>query len=97
MDIPRLGVGLELRLLAYTTITAIHDPSHVCNLHHSSRQCRILNPLSEARVQTLNLLVTSQIHFCCSTTETLVFLLKSYWFIKFKSGIIFVQCPLFWD
>ena len=25
------------------------DRSLVCNLHHSSQQCRILNPLSEAR------------------------------------------------
>ena len=28
------------------------DPSCVCNLHHSSRQCQILNPLSEGRDQT---------------------------------------------
>ena len=27
------------------------DPTHVCDLHHSSRQCRILNPLSNARGQ----------------------------------------------
>ena len=25
------------------------DPSHVCNLYHSSRQRQILNPLSKAR------------------------------------------------
>ena len=49
MDIPRPGVQLELQLLAYTTDTAMRDPSCICNLHHSSRQCRILNPLSEAR------------------------------------------------
>ena len=29
--------------------------SHVCNLHHSSWQCWILTPLSEARDQTHNL------------------------------------------
>ena len=29
--IPRLGVQLELQLLAYTTVTATPDPSHVCN------------------------------------------------------------------
>ena len=28
------------------------DPSHVCNLHHSSQQRQILNSLSEARDQT---------------------------------------------
>ena len=70
IDIPRLGVGLELRLLAYTTITAIHDPSHVCNLHHSSRQCQIFNPLSEARDRTCNLIVPSRIHFHWATMGT---------------------------
>ena len=32
----------------------------VCNLHHSSRKCWILNPLSEARDQTCVLMDTSQ-------------------------------------
>ena len=43
------------------------DPSHVCNLHYSSRQCWILNPLSKARDRTQVLRDTSQIHFCCAT------------------------------
>ena len=45
-------VESELQLLAYTTAIAMWDPSSVCNLHHSSQQCRILNPLSKARDQT---------------------------------------------
>ena len=49
MEVPRLGVRSELQLLAYTTATATPDPSFVCNLHHSSWQHQILNPLSEAR------------------------------------------------
>ena len=36
MEVPRPGVELELLLLAYTIATATWDPSHVCNLHHSS-------------------------------------------------------------
>ena len=36
MEVPRLGVGLELQLLAYTTATAMKHPSHICDLHHSS-------------------------------------------------------------
>ena len=44
MEDPRLSVELELRLPAHTTAAAMPDPSHVCDLHHSSRQCRILNP-----------------------------------------------------
>ena len=41
----------------------MRDPSHICDLHHSSRQCRILNPLSKARDRTHNLMVSSQIRF----------------------------------
>ena len=48
MEVPRLGVEWKLHLLAYTTATATRDPSHTCNLCHSSGQHWILNPLSEA-------------------------------------------------
>ena len=48
VEVPRLGVESELQLLAYTTATATWDPSHVCNLDHSSWQCQTLNQLSEA-------------------------------------------------
>ena len=60
--IPRLGVKLELQLLAYPTATAMQDPSCVFDLHHSSRQCQIPNPLSEARNRTLVLTDTSRVH-----------------------------------
>ena len=36
----------------------------LCNLRHSSQQCQILNPLSEARDRTRNLMVTSWVHYC---------------------------------
>ena len=49
MEVPRLGVKLELQLPAYTTATARPDPSHVCDLHHSSWLWWILNPWIEAR------------------------------------------------
>ena len=49
---PKLGVELELQLLAYSTATAMRDLSRVWNLDHSSQQRQILNPLSEARDQT---------------------------------------------
>ena len=49
MEVPGLGVELELQLLAYTTARATPDPSHVCDLHHNLWQCRILHPLREAR------------------------------------------------
>ena len=43
IEVPRLGVKLELQLPAYTTARATRDPSHACSLHHSSWQCQILN------------------------------------------------------
>jgi len=49
VEVPRLRVESELQLLAYTTATAMPDPSRVCNLHHSSRQHRILNPLEQGQ------------------------------------------------
>ena len=70
MEVPRPGVKWELQLSAYTTATAKSDPSHTCNLHHSSHQTPILNPLSEARYWTCILLDTSQILFCWATTGT---------------------------
>ena len=61
MELPRLGVELELQRPPYTTATVIQDLSHLCDLHHSSRPCRILNPLSETRHQTCILMDTSQV------------------------------------
>ena len=46
MEVPRLGVESELQLPAHATATAMQD------LHHSSRQRQILNPLSKASDQT---------------------------------------------
>ena len=66
MEVPRLGVESELQLLAYTRAIATWDPSRICNLHHSARQCWIPDPLSEAKDQTR--MDTSRIYFLCSTT-----------------------------
>ena len=44
--------------------------SRVCDLHHSSWQFRILNPLSEARDRTIVLMDTSQICFCWARMGT---------------------------
>ena len=46
-----------------TTATATPDLSCVYDLHHSSWQHRILNPLSKARDQTCILMDTSQVHY----------------------------------
>ena len=61
METPRLGVKLDLQLPAYTTATAVRDLSCVCDLHPSSQQCQILNPLSEARDRTCILMDIRQV------------------------------------
>ena len=49
IEVPRLGVGSELQLPAYTTVTATSDLRCVCDWHGNVQQCWILNPLSRAR------------------------------------------------
>ena len=76
MEVPRLEMESELQLPACTIATAMPDPSRVCNLYHSSQQCRILNPLSKARDQTHILMDTSWIPFRCTTIETPRFIFR---------------------
>ena len=59
MEVSRLEVEWELHLLACSTATATQDLSCVCDLHQCSRQCWILNPLSQARDRTCILVDTS--------------------------------------
>ena len=61
VEVLRLWVELELQMLAYTTATATRDLSRTCDLHHSSWQRQILNPLSKARDGTCVLVDTSWI------------------------------------
>ena len=84
MEFPRLGAESEEQLLAYTTATAVWDLSRICDLQSSSWQCRILNPLSEARDRTHILMGTSWVRYCWATMwspKTCFFIvhLKSLW------------------
>ena len=83
-----LGVKFELQLPATATATATHDPSHVCDLHHSSQQHWILNPLRGARRRTLILMDTSWVRYHWATTGTLAHVL-------FRS--MFFNLHIFWD
>ena len=67
MEVPRLGDESELQLPAYTTAT--WDPTCICDLHHSSQQQWILNPLTEAWDGTRNLMDASQVCLHCATIE----------------------------
>ena len=79
MEVSRLGVDSELQLSAYTTATAMRDPSCTCDLHHRSWQSLIPNPLSEVRDRTCVLMDTSWIHFHCITMETICTMFNSKW------------------
>ena len=50
------------QLLAYGTAIATQDSSYVCHLDYSSRQCWILNPLSEAQDRAHFLIDPSWVH-----------------------------------
>ena len=49
---------------------AVPDPSQVCDLHHSSWQRWVLNPLGKTRDRTCILMDTSQICFHCAMMGT---------------------------
>ena len=70
MEVPRLGIELELQLPVYTIAIATPVLSRVCNIYHSSWQCWIPDPLNEAGDQTHILMDTSQIHLRCTTVGT---------------------------
>ena len=70
MEVLRLGVKSELQLPAYAKATTILDLNRIPDLHHSSRQRRILNPLGEDRDETRNHMVPSQIRFCYAKMGT---------------------------
>ena len=100
MEVPRLGVELELQLLAYTTAPAMQDPSHICDLHHQLMAMPILNPLSGTRNWTCILRDTSWVHYCWATMGTLLHsLFKLFIFdygysgnFAFSSEWVFVAC-----
>ena len=49
MEVPGLGVKLELQLQTYAAATATWDLSCICDLYHSSWQCQIPDSLSQTR------------------------------------------------
>ena len=63
----------------FATATATPDLSLACDLHHSSWQCRILNPQNKARDQAQILMDTSQAHYHWAMTGT-----PCKWHFKFN-------------
>ena len=110
MVVPRLGVELELQLPAYSIATP--DRSRVCDLHHSSRQCWILKPPSEASDQTHVLMDTCWVHLPLSRNRNsciVIFLVSfslhvtsswsppfSFYFSSSSSSFFFGLAPVMW-
>ena len=73
MEVPWLGVESGLKVLVFATAT--QDLSRVFDLHQSSRQHQILNPLSSARDRTRILKDTSRVCLCWATKGTPILIL----------------------
>ena len=56
--------------------------SRICNLHHSTQQHQILNPLIKGRNWTHVLMDTSQVRYCWATTGTSAFI---FWVMDINS------------
>ena len=83
---------MELQLPANTTATAIQDASRTCDLHHSSQQCRILNPMSRARDRTHIFMDTRLVHNLLSHNGSFLNLLS---LTADTQTIVFLFSPLF--
>ena len=85
VEVPRLGVKLELQLPA-CQIWTTPDLSCICDLYRSSWQCQILDPLSKAKVRTRVFMDASWVHFHCAITGTPAYLFfwgGALWHIEF--------------
>ena len=90
MEVPRLGVESELQLWAYTTATAVLDPSYICDLPCTLQHHLILKPLVRPRIklassQTLYWVLNPLSHNRSSSCFPLIVLLVSFRF--------FYNCP----
>ena len=76
MEVPRLGVELELYLLAYTTAKQCRIQVTSVTYPTAHGNAGILNPLSKARDRICILMDPRHIRFHCATTGTPLLILK---------------------
>ena len=70
MEVPRLGVELELQPPSCTTATATQDPSCLCDLHHSLWQCQILTRWVRPEIEPMSSWILVRFTTCWATTGT---------------------------
>ena len=70
MEVPKLGVESELQLPAYATAIATPDPSRICDLCHSSRQCWILNHSLRLGIESMSSWILVGFINCWAMTGT---------------------------
>ena len=56
MEVPELGVELELQLLAYTTATAAPDLSHICDLSREIDKEKSVKPKAVSLKRSVKLI-----------------------------------------
>ena len=81
----------------YTPAIATWDPSCIYNPHHSSRQCQILNPLSEARDQTATSCFLVRFVSAVPWWELQIFEVLKKWDESFQSFCLIHSYCLLWD
>ena len=70
MEVPRLGVKLELQLLTSTTATAMQHPSWSAAYTTDQSSARSFNPVSKAEGKTFIPMDTSQVRYHWATMGT---------------------------
>ena len=90
MDVPRLGVKLELQLPACATTIATWVPSHIYDQHHRLWQCWILHPLSKASEPAMELAFLQTLCYVlnplsCNRSSTCFALKVKYYILGVKA------------
>ena len=92
MEVPRLGVELELQLLATATATAMPDLSHICKLHHSSQQHWILTHWTRPGIKPVSSWILVSFLNSWVATGMPLFLFSSLFIKIFFKYIWFIMC-----
>ena len=80
------------------TATATRNPSCICDLHHSSQQCQILNWVSEAKDGTRILMDSSWVWYHWATTGTpLSVILNLLWVVSWPNDLFCRMFLMQWE